>query len=232
MIPWLPPAPPLFPDTRRALADPNGLLAAGGSLTVDWLLAAYRRGIFPWFNQGDPILWWSPAPRMVLRPSEVHVSRSLRKSINKRDLRISFDRAFAQVISHCSSARSETWIVPEMQSAYLALHRAGFAHSVEIWRDDSLVGGLYGVCLGRQFFGESMFSLQTDASKIALVALARHCQQWQINAIDCQMHTPHLASLGARLYERPDFEAMLEACDQTSEADWVFRPEWMYVQLR
>lgn len=232
MIPWLPAGPPRFPDTRTALTEPNGLLAAGGALTVDWLLAAYRRGIFPWFNANDPILWWSPVPRMVLLPAQIHVSRSLRKRLNKPHLRISFNQAFEQVIGQCSSARRETWIVPAMQTAYLALHRAGFAHSVEVWEQDNLVGGLYGVCLGRQFFGESMFSRQTDASKVALVALARHCQHWQIGAIDCQMHTPHLASLGARLYERPHFEAMLQACDQTSEADWVFRPEWMYVQLR
>ena len=229
MIPFLPRFKPAFPPTRLALNDPNGLLAAGGSLTPEWLLAAYRRGIYPWYNDPGEIFWWSPAPRMVLIPKHLHVSKSLRKFARKQSMSISFNRAFDSVISLCANSRDDTWILPEMQEAYLRLHQLGHAHSVECWQNGALVGGLYGVHLGQQFFGESMFSRATNASKIALMALALHCEKWGIAAIDCQMHTSHLESMGAELYDRTAFEAMLEGCDLPSKADWCFRPEWMNV---
>ncbi|UTA49581.1 leucyl/phenylalanyl-tRNA--protein transferase [Simiduia sp. 21SJ11W-1] len=231
MIPWLPPDTPRFPPTHTALKDPNGLLAAGGALTPAWLLLAYRHGIFPWFDEEDVILWWSPAPRMVLLPARVHISRSLRKAMRKDAFEVRFDTAFKEVIGHCASLRkaSGTWILPSMQQAYCTLHALGYAHSVEIWLAGELVGGLYGVCIGGQFFGESMFSLHPNASKVALVALARHAEAWGIQAIDCQMHTDHLASMGAELYDRQAFEAMLKACDLDTKADWRLRPELMHV---
>jgi len=229
LIPFLPPIPAQFPPTRYALSDPNGLLAAGGSLSPDWLLTAYRRGIYPWYNDPGEIFWWSPAPRMVLLPSHIHISKSLRKFLKKSPFTIRFDTAFKEVVARCADSREDTWILPEIQSAYCRLHALGHAHSVECWQGDKLVGGLYGVHLGQQFFGESMFSTGTNASKAALVALSRHCQAWGITAIDCQMHTQHLESMGAQLYDRDAFEAMLEGCDTPSKADWCFRSEWMNV---
>lgn len=166
---------------------------------------------------------------MVLIPEKVHVSSSLKKVLRRNPFTLTFDQAFPRVIEHCALARPSTWILPEMQAAYCALHKAGVAHSVEVWADGSLVGGLYGVHLGRQFFGESMFSLKTNTSKVALVALAKHCEHWEIKAIDCQMHTQHLASMGAELYDRPAFEAMLSNTVQPCLADWRYRPEWMNV---
>ena len=175
-VPWLDPMDaPVFPCTSRALADPNGLLAAGGSLDADWLLAAYREGIFPWYEEGQPVLWWAPDPRLVLDPGRVAVSRSLRKLIRKQIYRISFDTAFTSVIEACQTSggrENATWITPEMKAAYVNLHRLGHAHSVEVWRDEFLVGGLYGIALGKAFFGESMFSLVPNASKIAFWALS------------------------------------------------------------
>ncbi len=230
MIPWLTPDTPHFPPTDTALEDPNGLLAAGGALTPEWLLAAYRRGIFPWFDDEELILWWSPAPRMILLPEHLHVSRSLRKVLRQGRFDISFNRDFSSVIGSCAALREDTgtWILPSMQSAYSRLHQLGFAHSVEVRQSGELVGGLYGVCLGAQFFGESMFSRVPNASKVALVALARHALAWGIKAIDCQMHTEHLATMGASLYDRAQFESMLEGCDVTTGADWQYRPELMH----
>ena len=211
MIPWLEPDAP-FPPLQRALKHPNGLLAAGGDLSPERLLTGYRQGIFPWFSGDEPILWWSPDPRMVLFPEQIKVSRSLGKALRNRAHEIRFDRAFGDVISGCAAPRdgaSGTWITERMRQAYERLHRLGHAHSVETWIDGALAGGLYGVALGGVFFGESMFSRARDASKMALVALVRRCRSEGIGLIDCQMHTPHLATLGAREIPRREFARLL-----------------------
>jgi leucyl/phenylalanyl-tRNA--protein transferase len=212
MIPWLEKSAP-FPPVRRALKEPNGLLAAGGDLSPRRLLEGYRLGIFPWFSDGDPILWWSPDPRMVLFPSELKVSRSLGKVLRNRRHEVRFDSAFAEVIASCAAPRKGapgTWISDAMIDAYRDLHRLGHAHSVETWIDGALAGGLYGVALGRVFFGESMFSRARDASKIALVALVARLKDEGIGLIDCQMHTRHLETLGAREIPRARFSSLLE----------------------
>lgn len=210
MIPWLPPEP-VFPPASQALAAPNGLLAAGGDLSPQRLLAAYRQGIFPWYSAGEPILWWSPDPRMVLFPEEMRITRSLAKTLRNGDYAVKLDTAFEQVIAACATTprqgQSGTWITAEMQAAYCRLHRLGHAHSVETWRKGRLVGGLYGVAIGRVFCGESMFSHATDASKIALAHLCRFLAARGFGIIDCQMHTPHLASLGARPIPRSEYLA-------------------------
>ena len=201
-----------FPPLETALAQPNGLLAAGGDLAPQRLLEAYRCGIFPWFNVGEPILWWSPDPRMVLLPSELRISRSLNKVLNKGNYEIRVDSAFSQVMQACAAPRkgqSGTWIHPEMISAYTALHEIGLAHSVETWVDGELMGGLYGVSRGKMFFGESMFSRIPDTSKIAFVHLVRQLQRWDFGMIDCQMKTAHLASFGAREIPRTEFSQRL-----------------------
>ena len=202
MIPWLDEAHrPAFPPTSRATRRPNGLLAAGGALTPDWLLAAYRRGIFPWFSDGEPILWWSPDPRMVVFPDQVRITRSLRKTLRNRRYEVRLDHDFAAVIRACAEPREPgggTWITPAIQAAYLRMHALGYAHSVETWIDGELAGGLYGMALGRAFYGESMFSRRTDASKIAFAHLARFLEQHDFRVLDCQMTTRHLESLGGR----------------------------------
>ena len=211
MIPWLDSGDP-FPEVERALAEPNGLLAAGADLSLPTLLEAYRNGIFPWFSHDQPILWWSPDPRMVLFPAELKVSRSLARTLRNARFEVRADTAFDAVIEGCRQPRrgeSGTWITEEMTEAYGTMHRAGFAHSVETWLDGKLVGGLYGVALGRAFFGESMFARVSDASKVALVALARQLQHWAFGVIDCQMNTAHLASLGAREIPRAEFTRRL-----------------------
>ncbi|GKW47892.1 leucyl/phenylalanyl-tRNA--protein transferase [Halomonas sp. NCCP-2165] len=224
MLPWLAPFPVQFPPLDQALRDPDGLLAAGGALTPAWLLAAYRRGIFPWYSDDQPILWWSPDPRMVLFPAELRVRRSLAKRLRNGGFRVTRDQAFDAVIEQCADSRAAhegTWITPEMRDAYCRMHAQGHAHSVEVWRDDDLVGGLYGMALGRVFFGESMFSRVSDASKVALVHLCRHLEAHGGGLIDCQMHTGHLASLGARDIARESFIGYLEQyVDQPSGA-WV-----------
>jgi leucyl/phenylalanyl-tRNA---protein transferase len=197
-----------FPPAEQALCEPNGLLAVGGSLTPARLLDAYRHGIFPWFNPGDPVLWWSPDPRMVLFPQEFRISRSLRKTLRHRAFEIRTDTAFEQVMRRCAApreARGGTWITGDMFAAYARLHQMGVAHSVETWHEGELVGGLYGVSIGHVFYGESMFSGMTDASKVALAHLAAQLDRWGYGMIDCQMHTPHLASLGAREIPRAEF---------------------------
>jgi leucyl/phenylalanyl-tRNA--protein transferase len=197
-----------FPPLERALRRPNGLLAAGGDLSPQRLLRAYRRGIFPWYSPGDPILWWSPDPRTVLFPAELHIGRTLRKTLRKRAFEVRADTAFATVIERCGEPRpgqSGTWITDEMKHAYIGLHALGLAHSVESWREGELVGGLYGVALGRMFFGESMFSRASDASKVAFVHLVRQLVAWEFALIDCQMRTELLASFGARPIPRPEF---------------------------
>lgn len=201
-----------FPPTRLAETDPNGLLAVGGDLSTTRLLNAYRRGIFPWYNEDQPILWWSPAPRMVLYPEEIHVSRSLRRSMRQRGYAVGVDQAFAAVVEGCAAPRAGvrgTWLLPPMRAAYQALHAAGHAHSIEVWHGDDLVGGLYGVAVGQLFFGESMFSRRDDASKIALAFLAELASSQPYRLIDCQVYNPHLASLGAREISREAFEAVL-----------------------
>lgn len=212
MIPWLASNPSLFPpvDTALTAADgANGLLAAGGDLSPQRILAAYRRGIFPWFSVGDPILWWSPDPRMVLLPSAFKTSRSLARTLRNAPYEVRLDTAFDQVIAACSAlpraGQNGTWILPEMRAAYGRLHGLGYAHSVETWRDGRLVGGLYGIALGRVFFGESMFSTARDASKIALAHLCLYLKRRDFGIIDCQMETAHLASLGARPIPRRQF---------------------------
>lgn len=201
-----------FPPVEHALTEPNGLLAIGGDLSSQRLIEAYRKGIFPWFNENDPILWWSPDPRMVLFPDELKISRSLLKTLKKGNYRIHIDEHFTQVMHACAAPRKGqpgTWIHPQMIAAYTALHQIGLAHCVETWIDDELVGGLYGIALGKMFFGESMFSRVTDASKIALVHLVRQLQNWQFGMIDCQVRTEHLASLGAREISRKEFNRKL-----------------------
>jgi len=218
-----------FPPVETALTDPNGLLAMGGDLSVERLLDAYRHGIFPWFNPGEPILWWSPNPRMVLVPGEIRVTRSLARRIRNAGFDVRFDTAFADVMRACAAPREGaggTWISPAMIAAYTRLFDAGYAHSVETWRDGQLVGGLYGVAIGRMFFGESMFSREPDASKVALVRLARQLQQWDFGLIDCQMETAHLASLGARTMPRAVFtERLAELVNlQHLPGPWTFEP--------
>lgn len=211
MIPWLGSGDP-FPDVERALAEPNGLLAAGGDLSTARLLEAYRTGIFPWFAGDQPILWWSPDPRMVLYPAELKVSRSLARTMRKTHFELRADTAFNAVIDACRQPRrgeSGTWITRAMAEAYGALHRAGFAHSVETWLDGELVGGLYGVAIGRAFFGESMFTRVSDASKVAFVTLVEQLRHWGFGIIDCQMNTAHLASFGAREIPRTEFTRRL-----------------------
>lgn len=213
-----------FPPSSEALEYPNGLLTVGGDLSPQRLIAAYRRGIFPWYEEGQPILWWTPDPRSVLLPSELHISRSLRKALRADDLYLAVDSRFDEVMYHCADTRSEgpgTWISPDMMAAYSRLHELGVGHSVEVFDlQRNLVGGLYGLALGRAFFGESMFSLQTDASKIALVALTHILKRGGFQLIDCQVESDHLNSLGAHNVSRLDFETLLaQTVDKKSRDD-------------
>ncbi|MCP9759358.1 leucyl/phenylalanyl-tRNA--protein transferase [Aquitalea sp. S1-19] len=214
MIPWLGTALE-FPAVDKALTEPEGLLAAGGDLSLARLSLAYSRGIFPWFSAGQPILWWSPAPRMVLFSAELKVSRSLEKTLRNGVYRVSCDQDFAGVMQACAQSprpgQGGPWISPQMVDAYCRLHAAGVAHSFEVWMDGELVGGLYGVALGRMFFGESMFHRRTDASKIAFVHMVRHLAAHGFSMIDCQVYTPHLASLGGRLIARETFCSEIQA---------------------
>ena len=235
MIPWLDDDTPL-PPTRQALgrdSDAPGLLAAGGRLTVERLADAYSKGVFPWFSEGQPVLWWAPDPRMVLPVAEFKLSRSMRKTlarfVRRPGCEVRIDSAFGTVIRRCASTPRDgqhgSWIVPSMVAAYSAWHARGAVHSVETWIDGQLVGGLYGVSLGRMFFGESMFSLQTDASKIALCALVCFCREHGISVIDCQQNTRHLASMGAREIPREAFERHLTlSLGATSVTDWTYHP--------
>jgi leucyl/phenylalanyl-tRNA--protein transferase len=212
VIPWLGLRDP-FPPVEQALIEPNGLLAAGGDLSPARLLDAYARGIFPWFNDEDPVLWWSPDPRMVLLPGELHLSRSLRRTIRSQEFTVTFDRAFQSVMEGCAGPRDKqdgTWITADMMRAYTRMAELGHAHSVEAWADGQLSGGLYGVAVGRIFYGESMFTRRSNASKVAVSWLARQLDRWQFELIDCQMSTEHLASLGAREVPRQDFLRRLE----------------------
>jgi leucyl/phenylalanyl-tRNA--protein transferase len=216
VIPWLRPEhpPEAFPPVEDALEEPNGLLCVGGDLSVERLLEAYRRGIFPWFSAGQPILWWSPDPRTVLYPGEFRIARSLAKTLRNRGLRTTVDRAFGEVLERCAdpALRPEgTWISPQMRAAYQRLHELDYAHSFETWEGDRLVGGLYGVALGRMFFGESMFSTVRDASKVALHALVQASLARNVRLIDCQVDSEHLRSLGARSLPRREFMRELAA---------------------
>jgi leucyl/phenylalanyl-tRNA--protein transferase len=218
-----------FPPVELALAQPNGLLAVGGDLSPERLLEAYRHGIFPWFNEDDPILWWSPDPRMVLFPAEFKISRTLRKTLRNGNYEVHTDTAFEQVMRACAAPRNGqagTWILEEMIAAYCELHRMGYAHSVETWMDGELVGGLYGMAIGSMFYGESMFCRRTDASKIALAHLARQLERHGFGMIDCQMNTPHLASLGAREIPRDDFiNRLRELIHYPPISPWQLEPD-------
>ena len=222
MIPFLGPTDP-FPPVEQALDHPDGLLAAGGTLTLKRLVDAYRHGIFPWFNDGDPVLWWSPDPRTVLAPSRLHVSHSLRKKLKKAAFLVTIDAAFGRVLDGCAAPRaneSGTWLTGHMRRAYTSLHLAGLAHSVEVWMDGELAGGMYGVAIGRMFFGESMFSRRTDASKIAMARLAVQLDRWQVPLIDCQLETEHLLSLGAERMPRRQFVREVERLVRQPEPSW------------
>lgn len=216
-----------FPPLDDALDEPNGLLAIGGDLHPTRLADAYRHGIFPWYSDGQPILWWSPDPRTVLTPQTLHVGRSLAKRVRNGGFSLSYDRAFAEVIGACAAPRAQatgTWITAAMRRAYLELHARGRAHSIECWQDRQLVGGLYGVALGRVFFGESMFSRVRDASKVALVALCTWLAEWDYRLIDCQMPTAHLGSLGARAMPRAAFARALAAHVDRAPAAGAWQP--------
>lgn len=212
---WITPDPgeTAFPDARLALSEPDGLLAAGGNLSPERLLNAYRHGIFPWYNDGQPILWWSPDPRSVLDPRQPRISRSLRKLLRQARFEVSYDRCFETVIRACAAPRKTetgTWITGAMHSAYTRLHQLGHAHSIECWQNGELAGGLYGVSIGRVFFGESMFSRVSNASKVAFIHLVRQLTDWQYELVDCQVYTEHLASLGAFSIPRQQFLEQLD----------------------
>lgn len=213
-IPWLEELPgEAFPPVECALAEPNGLLCAGGDLSAQRLLAAYQRGIFPWFSEGEPILWWSPAPRMVFLTEQFRLASRFRRSLRKSPWQVCADSAFAEVIQYCATiprtGQAGTWITPEIQAAYQQLHALGHAHSIEVFENQTLIGGLYGVMIGRMFFAESMFSRYSGGSKVALAALARFLQQQHCPLIDAQVENPHLLSLGGMRMARPAFMAAL-----------------------
>ena len=212
-----------FPDVELALAEPNGLIAIGGDLSVERLTQAYRKGIFPWYDDSQPILWWSPDPRMVLYPAQLNVSRSLKKTLRKKTFTFSYDRAFPQVIEACSQARAGqpgTWITENMKNAYTRLHQQGVAHSFESWLDNQLVGGLYGLAIGKVFFGESMFSRINDASKAAFTMSVQCLIDWGYELIDCQVESEHLARFGAINISRKQFTRQLaELIDQQPASD-------------
>ena len=217
-----------FPPTELAWQSPNGLLAMGGDLSLPRLINAYRSGVFPWFNQGEPIYWWSPDPRAVLYPHKIRIQRSLRKSLRNKAYTIVFDQDFSAVLKACAAPRSTqegTWITPEMFHAYQALHAAGIAHSVEVYNAEGhLVGGLYGVASHGVFSGESMFSRERDTSKIALIALAYHLQKWGFSLIDCQIESPHLSAMGAENIARRDYIKILRQT-HTLETAWEIDPD-------
>lgn len=214
-IAWLSPSDPpdAFPDVANALTEPDGLLAAGGDLSTERLLAAYSNGIFPWYDDGQPILWWSPDPRCVLRASKLHVSRRLRQQVRNSSAELRFNTAFGEVIRACAGERKSqqgTWITDDMIKAYEQLHTDGWAHSIEVWDADKLTGGVYGLCIGKVFFGESMFSESANASKIAMMGLTKHMQDFGIDLIDCQVVSEHLMTLGASIIPRAEFTRILD----------------------
>jgi len=217
--------PQAFPELSKACTEPDGLLAAGGDLSAERLLYAYQHGIFPWYSEGQVVLWWSPDPRCVLAPNEFHLSRRLRRELRTSEYQVSFNQAFAGVVAECAASRESqdgTWITADMAVSYNDLHDKGWAHSVEIWHGNNLVGGLYGLAIGRVFFGESMFSRVSQASKIAMLALTNWLLKHDFLLLDCQVASPHLLSLGAKLISRPSFQdLLLEACDPPIRfAEW------------
>lgn len=229
-LPWLAPDQLWFPPAEEALEEPDGLLALGGDLSTARLRLAYRNGIFPWYSDDQPILWWSPNPRCVLFPKEIHIARSLRRTLNRHPFEITADQAFDDVIRLCAESRSEgTWITTDMMSAYRTLHRENTAHSIEVWnRAGELVGGMYGVAIGRVFFGESMFSLETNASRVLMVYLAHQLNEWGYRIMDCQVESGHLLRMGARCIPRSEFLSILRACVDSppEQADWTIRWRW------
>lgn len=229
-LPWLDPDYLWFPPAEEALQEPDGLLALGGDLSPERLLHAYQHGIFPWFSDDQPILWWSPNPRCVLFPGEVHISRSLRRTLNQQPFSVTTDRAFRRVIHLCGSTRPEgTWITDDMERAYIELHRQGHAHSIEAWNHrNELVGGLYGLAIGRCFFGESMFSLETNASKSILVHLCGELRRNGYQLMDCQVESPHLLRMGARTIPRSDFLSILERNIDHPPRHNHWRLEWTW----
>ncbi|HAC30553.1 leucyl/phenylalanyl-tRNA--protein transferase [Marinobacter nauticus] len=229
-LPWLDPDQFWFPPAEEALEDPDGLLALGGDLSPERLLLAYRNGIFPWFSDDQPILWWSPNPRCVLFPSDIHISRSLRRTLNQRRFHITTDQCFGRIIRLCANTRAEgTWITDDMTAAYTELHKRGIAHSIEVWnRNNELAGGMYGLAIGRCFFGESMFSLETNASKVLMVHLAHQLGEWGYQLMDCQVESDHLLTMGARSIPRAEFLSILRACvdRKPDQPDWNFSWQW------
>ncbi|OGQ93567.1 MAG: leucyl/phenylalanyl-tRNA--protein transferase [Desulfobacula sp. RIFOXYA12_FULL_46_16] len=225
---------PLFRLSERLdfppawLARSDGLLCIGGDLSAQRILLAYEKGIFPWFSENEPILWWSPDPRLVLFPENIKVSRSLKKSIKKNTFHLTMDHSFEETILSCAKPRRKeyagTWLVEEMIEAYIQLHKLGYAHSIETWKDDRLVGGLYGICLGGIFFGESMFSFEDDASKTALTALARHLEQHRFDLIDCQVTTNHLLSMGATEISRNTYLDIIQRSIKRTDLRNVWSP--------
>ena len=230
-VAWLSPTDPpqAFPDIGLALSEPDGLLAAGGDLSSERLLSAYASGIFPWYDEGQPILWWSPDPRCILRPDEIRVSRRLQQYVRRSACVLRFNTAFAEVIQSCAGERKSkqgTWITSEMIEAYQRLHDEGWAHSIEVWDDSELVGGVYGLCIGKVFFGESMFSCRDNASKFALLGLSRILARQAFDLIDCQVVSQHLVSLGAALMPRSEFTGILRSsCQLETPFDgWPGKP--------
>ena len=213
-----------FPPVSAALMEPDGLLAIGGDLSPERLLHAYRRGIFPWYNEGQPILWWSPDPRWVLEPAALKISRSLKKTINRKKFHVTYDTHFRKVMEMCAAPRNNTdstWITPDIMRGFNLLHRQGYAHSVECWSKGRLAGGLYGIAIGSVFSGESMFSLENDASKVALVSLAQQLLAWNFRIIDCQVYSRHMESLGAKPVSRHRFADLLKQfCSTHNHHDW------------
>lgn len=228
-VSWLSPHDVEFPSTQLALKEPNGLLAVGGDLSLERLISAYRLGIFPWYEEPQPILWWSPSPRAVLFPEKLKISKSLKKRIRRQEYRITCDTAFSQVMQHCAKVprnrQHGTWITTDMHDAYCSLHSAGVAHSVEAWFEEQLVGGLYGLSIGGIFFGESMFSLRTDASKVAFSHLVFQLKRSGCQLIDCQVSNPHLLSLGAEEIDRASFEHLLKA-NIDNETPGLWQARW------
>ena len=216
-LPWLNLNNYEFPDVTTAWEEPNGILAVGGDLSAQRLIEAYCHGIFPWYNEDEPILWWSPNPRCVIKPEQVKISKSLKKTLNNNKFSVTFDQCFEKVIDACAAPRKEldkeeagTWISDEMKQAYLRLHEQGYAHSVEAWSDNELVGGLYGLAIGKVFFGESMFSIASDASKVAFATLCKTLEENSFKIIDGQVYSPHLKTLGFNMIPREDFINQLD----------------------
>ncbi|HNP34576.1 MAG TPA: leucyl/phenylalanyl-tRNA--protein transferase [Woeseiaceae bacterium] len=225
--------PEAFPDVSRALAEPDGLLAAGGDLSPERLLYAYQRGIFPWYDEGQPILWWSPNPRCVFYPGAYRVSKRLRRDLKKHDATVSFNRAFNAVVEACAGPRAQqdgTWITTDIMTAYARLHELGWAHSVEIWRGDRLIGGMYGLAIGKAFFGESMFSREDNGSKLALLSLCSVLREHQFEILDCQVVSEHLLTLGAVAIPREDFTAILARACEPAESFACWPQELLPIQ--